>query len=114
MAVVSLVKRAVCAASVGSCWFSGAAPGVGGFRLKLGGMIRGALVTTANSSGDCLVRPAASRRLWQADSETTAKPAKAKGRMRILFAPSGRRVRLDHFIDDEHGAQGNGDVRDIE
>ena len=35
-------------------WLGGGAPARGGRRLKSGGMISGALVTTANSSGDCL------------------------------------------------------------
>src|SRR5690242_9685576 len=57
-----LLNSAVCALVLGSDWLVGGAPGAGGRRLKSGGMTSGALVVTANSSGDFLVRPAASRR----------------------------------------------------
>ena len=61
----------------------GAAPGEGGRRLKSGGMIKGALVVTANSSGDCLVRPASSRSELQAASAARLAPRIVKRRTRM-------------------------------
>src|ERR1700733_10562619 len=50
---------------VGEVWLVGEAPGLGGRRLKSGGMTSGDFVTTANSSGGSLVMPAA----WRIDSQ---------------------------------------------
>src|SRR5215469_15066527 len=58
-----LLKSANSALLDGSSVLVGGAPGSGGRRLKSGGITSGALVVTANSSGDFLLRPAAWRRL---------------------------------------------------
>src|SRR5216110_902078 len=58
----ALANSAISALVEGSRGWEGGAPGVGGRRLKSGGMTSGALVVTANSSGDFLVSPAALRR----------------------------------------------------
>src|SRR5689334_1886842 len=58
----ALANSASSALVEGSRVLEGGAPGVGGRRLKSGGMTSGALVVTANSSGDFLVSPAALRR----------------------------------------------------
>src|SRR5580658_9679276 len=115
-----LLNKAASALLVGSCWFSGGAPGAGGRRLKLGGMISGALVTTANSSGACLVRPASRRRLSQADSvrasSTAPSTASRKKVLERIGPPLGRMrvLGLEHLINNRDGAQGNGDVGDVE
>src|SRR6187455_2069907 len=57
-----LLNRASSALVEGSRVLDGGAPGVGGRRLKSGGMTSGALVVTANSSGDFFCKPAARRR----------------------------------------------------
>src|ERR1700733_8816153 len=116
------LNRAACAESVGSSWFSGGAPGAGGRRLKLGGMISGALVTTANSSGACLVRPASRRKLSQAESDSvrassTAPSTASRRKVLERIGPPLGRMRVlgfEHLINDRDGAQGNGDVGDIE
>src|ERR1700755_2167915 len=58
----ALANSAISALVEGSRVLDGGAPGKGGRRLKSGGMTSGALVVTANSSGDFLVSPAALRR----------------------------------------------------
>src|ERR1700734_2268019 len=78
MAGSPVLNIATSADEVGSVWLSGAAPGDGGRRLKSGGMISGALVVTANSSGDCLVRPASSRKVWHPASAVTPRPSIAR------------------------------------
>ena len=57
-----LLNSASSALLDGSSVLVGGAPGSGGRRLKSGGITSGALVVTANSSGDFLFRPAARRR----------------------------------------------------
>src|SRR5690242_6954739 len=86
----------------------GAAPGEGDLRLKSGGITSAALVVTANSSGDFLVRPADSFRDWQ--------PAKAAARSRRQSAGlrMGRTLRRpQHVIDECHRPQRHGDIGDI-
>src|SRR5438093_504202 len=61
----ALANKAISALVEGSRVLDGGAPGRGGRRLKSGGMTSGALVVTANSSGDFLVSPAALRRASQ-------------------------------------------------
>src|SRR6185437_1711522 len=78
----SALKRAFCADWVGSIWLVGAVPGAGGFRLKSGGMTRGALETTANSSGESLPWPEAKRSCSQPESATAAPAAKTRARRR--------------------------------
>src|SRR4051812_338763 len=68
-----LLNRAISALLDGSRVLVGGAPGMGGRRLKSGGITSGALVVTANSSGDFLLRPAARRRPSQPDSTATAR-----------------------------------------
>src|SRR3569833_169359 len=64
----SEVLNSACSAfDDGSSWLVGGAPGTGGRRLKSGGIPRGALVVTANSSGDCFCRPAMLRNMLQPD-----------------------------------------------
>src|SRR5258707_3932843 len=58
----ALPNKAVSALVEGSRVLEGGAPGVGGRRLKSGGITSGALVVTANSSGDFFCRPAALRK----------------------------------------------------
>src|SRR5258706_5106664 len=58
----ALPNKAVSALLEGSRVLEGGAPGVGGRRLKSGGITSGALVVTANSSGDFFCSPAARRR----------------------------------------------------
>src|ERR1700733_12215084 len=77
MAGSSVLNIATSAEEVGSVWLSGAAPGDGGRRLKSGGTTSGALVVTANSSGDCLVSPASSRSESQAASAKRLAPTTA-------------------------------------
>src|SRR3954471_16557491 len=69
----ALANSAISAVVEGSRVLDGGAPGMGGRRLKSGGITSGALVVTANSSGDFLFRPAAWRRPSQPDSAVAAK-----------------------------------------
>src|ERR1700710_273502 len=66
----ALLNRAISALVEGSRVLDGGAPGMGGRRLKSGGMTRGALVVTANSSGGFFCRPAALRNDSQPMSAT--------------------------------------------
>src|SRR3954467_15052485 len=119
----TLVNRAASALLEGSSWLVGGAPGMGGRRLKSGGITSGALVVTANSSGDFLFRPAALRRPSQPDKAVVARLSASKlGNSLIsnLMAPVilgllflGR-LGLEHIIKDGHGAQGDRQVSDIE
>src|SRR4051812_182009 len=119
----TLVNRAASALLEGSSWLVGGAPGMGGRRLKSGGITSGALVVTANSSGDFLFRPAALRTVSQPLSTTVQRPnAKAAfnnfisnlmaiGRYPLVF---GRMFGLQHIIQDGHGPQGDRQVGYIE
>src|SRR4051812_5793703 len=82
-----LVNRAISAVVDGSRVLDGGAPGVGGRRLKSGGMTSGALVVTANSSGDFLVRPAASRRVSQPLSTLVQKHRAMMAGRTFIFKP---------------------------
>ena len=68
-----MLNKAISALLDGSRLLAGGAPGRGGRRLKSGGITSGALVVTANSSGDFLLRPAACRRPSQPESAVAAK-----------------------------------------
>src|SRR3954469_18286408 len=118
-----LLNSAISALLEGSSVLAGGAPGMGGRRLKSGGITSGALVVTANSSGDFLFRPAACRRPSQPDRAVAARlNARSVGSNLIsnLMAPiiSGLlllgRLGLKHIIKDGHGAQGDRQVGDIE
>src|ERR1700761_4452869 len=71
----ALLNRASSALPAGSRLLAGGAPGMGGRRLKSGGITSGALVVTADSSGDFLLRPAAWRKESQADRPGTIRPS---------------------------------------
>src|SRR3954471_1084934 len=115
----TLVNRAASALLEGSSWLVGGAPGMGGRRLKSGGITSGALVVTANSSGDFLFRPAALRTVSQPLSTTVQRPnAKAAFNNFISnLMAIGRYLRmfgLQHIIQDGHGPQGDRQVGYIE
>src|ERR1700761_9462491 len=79
---VLLLNRACSALLDGSSVLVGGAPGSGGRRLKSGGITSGALVVTANSSGDFLVRPAALGKPSQPASKEAQRPI-----IRAVFTP---------------------------
>src|SRR5471030_2880805 len=70
----ALLNSATSALLDGSSALAGGAPGKGGRRLKSGGITSGALVVTANSSGDFLFRPAALRISAQPVTATVHRP----------------------------------------
>src|ERR1700757_2177738 len=75
---VLLLNRACSALLEGSRVLVGGAPGSGGRRLKSGGITSGALVVTANSSGDFLFRPAA---FCSESQPLSAAPARLRARI---------------------------------
>src|SRR5476649_660937 len=101
----AVVNSAASALLEGSKVLAGGAPGMGGRRLKSGGMTSGALVVTANSSGDFFCRPAASRSDWQPISSAVHKPM-ARAVFNNLISNLMTRIRghlrrgLQHIIDD--------------
>src|SRR5579883_2022974 len=70
-----LLNKASSALLDGSKLLVGGAPGMGGRKLKSGGITSGALVVTANSSGDFLLSPAARRSESQPESAEAARPS---------------------------------------
>src|SRR6185503_3663969 len=113
-----LLNRASSALLDGSRVLLGGAPGMGGRRLKSGGITSGALVVTANSSGDFLLRPAARRRPSQPDSTVTARLKLSKVESSLISnlmagIPVGN-LRLQHIIQDSHGAQSDCQIGYIE
>src|SRR5260221_1347257 len=100
----ALANRAISALVAGSRVLEGGAPGVGGRRLKSGGMTSGALVVTANSSGDFLTSPAALRRESQPLSTVAQRHmARAVGNNFISdlmtgILMTGRNLGLEHII----------------
>src|SRR5581483_883666 len=113
-----LLNRASSALLDGSSVLAGGAPGMGGRRLKSGGITSGALVVTANSSGDFLLRPAARRRSSQPDSAAMARLMVSKVASTLISnlmagIPMGN-LRLQHVIQDRNGAQGDRQVGNIE
>src|ERR1700704_6364481 len=107
--VSALLNKAISALVDGSRALDGGAPGDGGRKLKSGGMTNGALVVTANSSGDFFCRPAALRRESHPLS-AVAQTHKAKA-VRSSFISdlmtgvlmTGRNLGLEHIIQDGHG-----------
>src|SRR5476649_523972 len=105
----ALVNSAASALLEGSSVLAGGAPGMGGRRLKSGGMTSGALVVTANSSGDFFCRPAASRIAWQPVSATTHKPMANVVFNNLISSNLMARIRgrlrrgLEQIIDDGYG-----------
>src|SRR5689334_10630421 len=88
-------------------------------------MISGALLTTANSSGDCLVSPAALRMDSQADSDARARPSTAhptRLRERLLHIGCSRAWRVhgsmlwpqQRVIQQRANPEGDGAIRDVE
>src|SRR6201996_1466046 len=111
---VLLLNRACSALLDGSSVLVGGAPGSGGRRLKSGGITRGALVVTANSSGDFLFRPAALRSESQ---PLKAAHATLKARTVVSNLISNllaRTLGLQHIIQDGYGAQRDRQVSYIE
>src|SRR6187455_1994002 len=115
-----LLNKASSALVEGSRALDGGAPGVGGRRLKSGGMTSGALVVTANSSGDFFCRPAARRKPSQ-PLNTVAQRHKARAVRKLFISDlmtgipvTGRNLGLEHIIQDGHGAQGNRHIGYIE
>src|SRR5580765_7953415 len=102
----ALANRAISAVVEGSRVLDGGAPGVGGTRLKSGGITSGALVVTANSSGDFLVRPAALRNAVQPLS-TVVQKHKARRACKTFIsdlARHGRMLGLEHIINNQNGS----------
>src|SRR5579863_5360570 len=117
-----LLNSASSALLEGSSVLVGGAPGSGGRRLKSGGITSGALVVTANSSGDFLFRPAARR-----SESQPLRAALVRLRARIVVSnlisnlmalvPRGlllRGLRLEHIIQDGHRPQRDRQVGYIE
>src|SRR5215469_13976637 len=113
----AVLKSASSAFAEGSSVLVGGAPGSGGLRLKSGGITNGALVVTANSSGDFLFRPAA-RRIESHPLNVAV--ATLRARMVVsnlisnLVARFLRGLRLKHIIQDGHRPQRDCQVRYIE
>src|ERR1700744_5906866 len=109
-------NSAVWAVVEGSSALAGGAPGSGGRRLKSGGITSGALVVTANSSGDFLSRPAMVRSESQPLS-AVAQKLMARTVVSSLISVLLARIlglRLEHIIKDVHGAEGDRQVGYIE
>src|SRR3984957_11842914 len=112
-----LANSACWALSDGSSVLVGGAPGSGGRRAKSGGITSGALVVTANSSGDFFSRPAAWRRESQPLSADKATP---RARMVVgtlisnLLARTLRGLWLQHIIQDGHRPQRDRQIGNIE
>src|SRR4051812_36271745 len=85
-----LLNSACSAVAVGSSWLVGGAPGVGGRRLKSGGITSGALVVTANSSGDFFCRPAMERRLEQPARTVPQRRTRMTARVLRILKPHVR------------------------
>src|ERR1700761_2126961 len=114
----AVLNKAISALLEGSSVLVGGAPGMGGRRLKSGGITSGALVVTANSSGDFLLRPAARRRPSQPDNAGTATLKLSKVASSLISnlmarIPMGN-LRLQHIIQDSHGAQSDRQVGNVE
>src|SRR5215831_8121878 len=102
-----LANSAISALVAGSRVLEGGAPGVGGRKLKSGGITNGALVVTANSSGDFLTRPAAFRRESQPLKTPVQRHNARTARNSFISYLMGRRLWLDHIIDDQDGSDGD-------
>src|SRR4029077_11245066 len=108
----AFANKAISALVEGSRVLDGGAPGNGGRRLKSGGMTSGALVVTANSSGDFLTSPAALRRESQ-PLNTLVQRHKARAACRNFILDLVRRWRmlgLEHIVNDRNSPQRNGHV----
>src|SRR5438045_8519788 len=105
----ALLNSASSALLEGSSVLAGGAPGIGGTRLKSGGITSGALVVTANSSGDFLVRPAALRRAVQPLS-TVVQKHKARRACKTFIsdlARHGRMLGFEHIKTNRNGSDGD-------
>src|ERR1700759_2680872 len=81
----SAVFISACSAvAVGATELAGGAPGMGGRRLKSGGITSGALVVTANSSGDFFCKPARLRMLPQ---PARGSPHSSRALKRLILEP---------------------------
>src|SRR5882757_1206824 len=112
----AVVNSAISALVEGSRVLEGGAPGMGGRKLKSGGMTSGALVVTANSSGDFFCRPAASRSDWQPISATAHRPMTGTALNTFISNLVRRRrmLRLEHIIEYCDGSQRNRHIGYVE
>src|SRR3954468_6884406 len=111
-----LLNSAISALLEGSSVLAGGAPGMGGRRLKSGGITSGALVVTANSSGDFLVRPAALRKAVQ-PLNTVVQKHKARRACTTFISDltrHGRMLGFEHIVNNQNGSDGDRHVRHIE
>src|SRR5260221_9746807 len=97
----ALANRAISALVAGSRVLEGGAPGMGGRKLKSGGMTSGALVVTANSSGDFFCRPAISRNDWHHMSAVAHRPKTGTAFHTFIsnLVRSMRQISMYHIID---------------
>src|SRR6185312_11176310 len=109
-----LLNSASSALLDGSSVLVGGAPGMGGRRLKSGGITSGALVVTANSSGDFLLSPAALRRLSQPDNAVTARLRTNSGASSLISNLMALIHRAQHVVKDSNRPEGDRYVGDIE